>query len=207
MGRTVDEDPDQLNQERTWILEIRRGHLDAWGSIYDLYAKRLFRTILMPRLAQPAAAEDALAETFRVAIEKIQSFEDQGHGIYPWLCRIAHNKAMDMFRASHISGRKIHDLGRLLGPLSEPVRGADDLFALRSDETLFKERLQNAMDSINPRYRTALELRFLEENSRERCAEIMELKVGTLDVLVLRALRALKSAWAELSPPSSGARQ
>ncbi len=195
----------QLENERTLIAAIRRGEPQAWGGIYDLHANRLYRTILMPRLAEPTAAEDALAETFRTAIERFSTFSDQGHGMYPWLCRIAHNKAMDMHRVTKISGRRIHDLSQLLAPLSQPVLGAEEILSSSVHQRSLEQRLGAALDTLNPRYRRVIELRFFEERSRDQCALLMDVKVGTLDVLVLRALRALKNAWFDISPPSSGA--
>jgi DNA-directed RNA polymerase specialized sigma24 family protein len=52
--------------------------------------------------------------------------------------------------------------------------------------------------SVNPRYRRAIELRFLDDRSREDCARLMEVKLGTFDVLLLRALRAFRQQWHEL---------
>ena len=48
---------------------------------------------------------------------------------------------------------------------------------------------------LNPRYRRALELRFFEERSRQECAAALEVKLGTFDVLLLRALRAFRKEW------------
>jgi len=145
----------------------------------------------MPRLGNAVAAEDALAETFRIAIERIESFEDQGHGIYPWLCRIAHNRAMDMHRARATTGRKLHELSALLETFSSPIAGADDLYEARLTEGELGMKLSAALDDLNPRYKRAIELRFFEEQSREDCATKLAVKVGTFDVLILRALRAL----------------
>ena len=54
-----------------------------------------------------------------------------------------------------------------------------------------------ALGRINPRYRRALELRFFEEHERTACAAALEIKVGTFDVLLLRALRAFRAAWVD----------
>src|SRR5690606_30951155 len=163
----------------------------AWAELYELLAPALYRRVLMPRLGDPGAAEDALAETFRIAIERIDSFEDQGHGIYPWLCRIAHNRAMDLHRARATTQRKLADLSHALVADSAPIAGADDLYEARLEEGELSTRLHGALDALNPRYRQAILLRYVEERSREECALALELKLGTFDVLILRALRAL----------------
>jgi len=51
------------------------------------------------------------------------------------------------------------------------------------------------MQHLNERYRFAIELRFVEELSREECAARLGVKLGTFDVLLLRALRAFRKEW------------
>ena len=55
--------------------------------------------------------------------------------------------------------------------------------------------MTQVLQALNPRYRRAIELRFLEEHPRERCAQLMEVKLGTFDVVLLRALRAFRKNW------------
>jgi RNA polymerase sigma-70 factor (ECF subfamily) len=98
---------------------------------------------------------------------------------------------MDMHRARATTGRKLQELSALLETLSAPIAGADDLYEARLVEGELGTRLSAALDHLNPRYKRAIELRFLEEQSREDCATSLAVKVGTFDVLILRALRAL----------------
>jgi RNA polymerase sigma-70 factor (ECF subfamily) len=193
----VDEKTEQLQQERKFVSAIRKGNTSAWGQVYDRYAPLLYRRILMPRLANPTAAEDALSETFRTAIERFDQYQEREAGLYPWLARIAANKAMDMHRARAMTGRKINDLSQQLAPLLSEVSGADALYEYRIEEQFISSTMKECLERINPRYKRALELRFLQEKDRETCAIELEVKIGTLDVLVLRAVRALKKAWDE----------
>lgn len=181
--------------ERTWLAAMRRGESAAWGELYDVYAPLLYRRVLMPRLADATAAEDALSDTFQTAIERFDQYEERQVSFYYWLARIAHNKAMDMHRARSMSGRKIHDLTRMLEPLMGSAPGADDLLELTHDAAVVQRQIHRALDSLNPRYGRALELRFFQEKSREQCAELFQVKVGTFDVLLSRAVRAFEKAW------------
>ena len=70
----------------------------------------------------------------------------------------------------------------------------------RRDHEALEARIGVALSQLNPRYRRAIELRFLEERERADCAEAMEVKLGTFDVLVLRALRAFRKAWDDAPP-------
>lgn len=196
--------PEQRRREADLAQAAKKGDRRAWTELYSLLAPELYRRVLMPRLGNPSAAEDALSETFRIAIERIESFEDQGHGVYPWLCRIAHNRAMDLHRAHATTGRKLRDLTSLLEATSAPIAGADELYEARVEERQLGGRLQVALRALNPRYKQAISLRFLEGRSREDCATALELRLGTFDVLILRALRALRARFpgdGSLNPP------
>jgi RNA polymerase sigma-70 factor (ECF subfamily) len=179
------------------VLRLRRGESAAWTELYRSHSARLYRAVLFPRLGQRAAAEDALAETFRVAIERIHQFEERDVDIYFWLARIAQNKAMDMHRHNAMKARKLVDLRGLLEPLGTAEPGADALLELATSGQEVRARIETTLDGINPRYKRAIVLRFFEEKGREECAELLEVKVATFDVVLLRALRAFRESWTQ----------
>lgn len=189
--------PDKARQDReiTLVRAIRAGDRSAWGHLYELTAPDLYRRILMPRLGNPTLAEDALAETFRTAIERLDTFEDRGRGIFAWLARIAHNKAMDLHRTSKRRGETDEELTEFLAPHLEPMPGADDLLELRSEAGTLGVEVAEALEHLNPRYARAIRLRYFEERDRESCARELDVKVATFDVLLLRALRSFGQAF------------
>ncbi len=195
----VQDDRISLQWEQALVARAKRGDRSAFGELYDAYAGDLYRKILMPRLGNAQAAEDALAETFRSAIERLDAFEHREISIFHWLSRIAHNKAMDMHRARAVTGRRIADLRVLLEPLSAPQQGADALMELAVESSEVHGQVSKVLGELNPRYRRAIELRFFEERSREECAADLDVKLGTFDVVLLRALRAFRTRWDELT--------
>jgi RNA polymerase sigma factor (sigma-70 family) len=195
----VQDDRKSLQWEQALVARAKRGDRSAFGELYDAYAGDLYRKILMPRLGNAQAAEDALAETFRSAIERLDAFEHREISIFHWLSRIAHNKAMDMHRARAVTGRRIADLRVLLEPLSAPQQGADALMELAVESSDVHGQVSKVLSELNPRYRRAIELRFFEERSREECAADLDVKLGTFDVVLLRALRAFRTRWEELT--------
>lgn len=192
---------DRIAWERALLQRLRSGDRAAFAELYRAYAPVLYRRVLLPKLGAAGAAEDALAETFRTAFVKVDGYEDQGVSIYHWLARIASNKAIDMHRARARTDRALTRLEGLLAPLEAP--GTRDPFgelSARRDHEALEARIGVALSQLNPRYRRAIELRFLEERERADCAEAMEVKLGTFDVLVLRALRAFRKAWDDAPP-------
>jgi DNA-directed RNA polymerase specialized sigma24 family protein len=55
--------------------------------------------------------------------------------------------------------------------------------------------VKQILAQLNPRYARALELRFIADRSREDCAQELEVKIATFDVLLLRALRSFRQHW------------
>jgi RNA polymerase sigma-70 factor (ECF subfamily) len=51
------------------------------------------------------------------------------------------------------------------------------------------------MQQLQDRYRTAIELRLIQELSREDCAKRLGVTIGTFDVLLFRAVRAFRKQF------------
>ena len=198
-------DPSQRHWERQCLERARRGETVAFGQIYDAYASRLYERVLMPVLGNAAAAEDTLAETFRVAFQRLADFQPGEVSIYYWLARIAKNKALDLHRARKVTGRALANFENLLEPLLSPHASPEELLDRELSRQALGAAVQATLEELNERYRRAIELRFLLDQSRESCAEQLGVKLGTFDVLLLRALRSFRKHWEERAPRSSRA--
>jgi RNA polymerase sigma factor (sigma-70 family) len=174
------------------------GDTQAFGELYDAYAERLYRRVLYPMLGNAAAAEDALAETFRAAFQRLPSYVSGEVSIYHWLAAIGRNKALDMHRARKVTGRALASFEALLEPLALRPPSPEELLTEESQRLRLGRAVKDTLEQINVRYRHAIALRFLEDRSREDCASELGVKLGTFDVLLLRALRAFKKRWEEL---------
>jgi RNA polymerase sigma-70 factor (ECF subfamily) len=188
---------DRMAWERALLRRARAGERAAFGELYRAYAPVLYRRVLLPKLGAAGAAEDALAETFRTAFTKLDSFEDQGVSLYHWLSRIASNKAIDMHRVRARTDRALTRLEGLLAPESIMARDPFSEVSAREEHAALGARVEAALRAINPRYRRAIELRFFDELERSACADAMDVKLGTFDVLLLRSLRAFRRVWDE----------
>lgn len=189
------QDPGWLKQERKLVSRAKRGDREAFGALYRAFAGALYRRVLLPKLQDPASAEDALAETFIAAWQRLDRFEDRGVSLFSWLARIAANKAIDIHRGRGRADRASANLERMLEPLLAPVPGGDDDLVRQIDAPALRARVAATLDRIRPRYRRAIELRFLQGLSRDDCAARLQVKLGTFDVVLLRALRAFRKEW------------
>jgi RNA polymerase sigma factor (sigma-70 family) len=195
------DDAAWLMEERQWLEAHRRGDPRAFERLFTVYAEPLYRRVLLPRLTDGAAAEDALAETFRKALHRLDGYQDRGRGLWPYLATIAANEATDLHRQQARRRRGLARFETLLAPLQ------DDQAPPPADEGPDRARVRAAVEqvlaAINPRYRRAIELRFFEERAREDCAAALAVKLGTFDVLLLRALRAFRERWEQHQAPAA----
>jgi len=187
-----------IARERKLVAAARAGDTVAIAQLYRAFAPRLYRTVLMPRLGNQEAAEDALSETFRTALERLQQFQDKGVSLYFWLSRIAVNKATDMHRVKARTRRALTSFESLLAPLRPSAPRPEKELAARERVRMLEEYVSTVLTELNPRYARAIQLRFLEDRSRQECADLLEVKLGTFDVVLLRALRSFRKKWEAL---------
>jgi RNA polymerase sigma-70 factor (ECF subfamily) len=187
-------------RERELCARAKSGDRQALGEILRCHGPRLYRSVLLPRLGRPAAAEEALATTYAKVVERFHQFEWQDVGVYPWLRVMAFRVAIDQLRRSKREQLFMpEDLERTVeAARHESDQTADELE--QQDLEYARHRVRELLDHINERYATAIRLRILEGTSREACAQALGVTVPTFDVLLHRALAALKK---ELAPETS----
>lgn len=187
--------PARLAWEASVLERCRRGDSRALGELYDAYAEAIFVRVLLPKLGDAAAAEDALADTFRAGLLRLDDFEARGTSIYFWLSRIATNKAMDHHRRDGSRARALSQLEQRWAQFLDQPETPEEAISGKQVWLNLRAHLQERLDSLNPRYRLAIELRYYQELSREECAAQMGLRVGTFDVLLLRAVKSMRKDW------------
>ncbi|MDF3069350.1 MAG: hypothetical protein K0R38_4951 [Polyangiaceae bacterium] len=142
-----------------------------------------------------AAAEDALGVTYLKAVERFEQFQWQAVGIYPWLRVVALNVALDQLRRGKREAFfRPEDLERELDASAGTSQGAPE--SEIADLAFARQRVTEVLDRINPRYAQALRLRILEEVPREACAAALSVSPATFDVVLHRAVAALKKELA-----------
>lgn len=189
----------ELEEEQRQVEEAQAGNLDAMRPILERYAQPLYGTVILPRLGDTATAEEVLRDTLATAVEKIRRFTWQGKSIYPWLRQIAINKVYDVHRQAKRSRRLADAMVHEVSLESDPETHADAQLIADQERAAHRARIDKAMQNIAERYRQAIELRLVQELSREECAKRLGVSIGTFDVLLFRAVRAFRKQFGE--PP------
>lgn len=190
--RQTSDDLIEPELERAIVERLKKGDRTAFATLYGWYGDRLFRQVILPRLPEREAAEDVLRDTFKKALEKIDTFHYMDRSIFFWLRRIAINLAMD----THRSRRRDLNLVEAVGaepeaPIQQPFARPDR--GLEVEDT--REQVEISLSRMNERYAHVLRLRLIEDRTREECASILEVTLGNLDVLLHRACKAFRKVY------------
>ena len=188
-------DSAELAREQALCERARAGDRAALGTLLRSHGPRLFRAVLLPRLGSKSAAEEALSVTYLKVVERFDQFSWQAVGIYPWLRVVALRVALDQLRARKRETLfQPEDLEREIDQGEREAR--DALTSEAHDLALAKQRVIDVVGRLHPRYGRALTLRVLEERPREECAAALEVSTATFDVVLHRAVAALKKELA-----------
>jgi len=186
--------PD-LEHERALCERARAGDREALGNLLRTHGPRLYKSVLLPRLGNQAQAEEALSATYMKVVERFGQFTWQDVGVYPWLRVIALRVALDMLRKRK---REVlfeeRDLEREVDAAERDARSAAELE--QADLQSARRRVEELLDQLNPRYAEAIRLRILGEKTRDEAALALGVSVATFDVVLHRAMGALKKALA-----------
>lgn len=93
---TIKQQPQLAEKQLAQIVAAAKQDPRMFGDLYLLYAQPVFR-YLYSRIGSIPEAEDATAQTFLAALERLPNYRHDGY-FASWLFSIARNKAMDYFR-------------------------------------------------------------------------------------------------------------
>jgi RNA polymerase sigma-70 factor (ECF subfamily) len=168
-----------LNEKaiRPALKRAQLGERRAFGELFEHFdadVTRLCRRLL----GDLSAAEDAKSEVFLRAQRSFASY-DTGQPFRRWLLSIAGHFCTDQLRRRRTEAR-IFDPGELEDE-NLPSNAPSPLRQLLSAEQ--RERVLSAIDSLPPKYRLPLVLRYQAELDYAAIAEILEVpreRIGTL---------------------------
>ena len=170
------------------IARAQKGDKDAFGQIYNLFYKRIFRYCQFNlKYGRSEEAQDFCQETFLKAYKSISSFsERKGGSFQAYLFRIARNLIID-------SSRKKKDIP-LKGYLEiEEENNLDE----QIDKKHQNQKLKEALDKLPEVERQIVILRYFEEMTTAEVAKIIGKREGALRVRSHRVLKKLKDLMEE----------
>ncbi len=181
------------SEERALVERAQAGDQRAVRALYMLHADQVFRCAIMPLVRDRNLAEDLLADTFLRAMENLHRFRWQGKGLLPWLIRIGKNLCLDHLRRAGRTAAWPEGFEQQIPDTSDS--NAESLLGRSELSDLLRSRIDECMTELNPRYQRVLQLRLIDKRPREEAAGLMDVTIGTLDVLLFRACKAFRKVW------------
>lgn len=165
----------------------------AFAEIMDRYRDAIFHSI-NKMVFSSDDAEDLTIETFTKAFQRLDQYSP-AYAFSTWLFKIASNHTIDFIRKKRLKALSLDQgFANEDGDTME-FHVKDD--ALDPMETLQrKERIElmrSVVETMKPRYRRLVELRYFEERSYEEIAEELDLPLGTVKAQLFRARDILAS--------------
>jgi len=174
------------------VQQAQAGDLAAFSQLVTRYEAKIFR-LVKHITRNDEDAEDVLQEVFLKAFTHLGGFEGNAK-FYTWLVRIAVNESLMKLRKRKTT-REVS--------LDEPVdTGQDEVVReiavwdatpeQRFSQTELRSILDEAIDSLDPIYKTVFLLRDVDELSTEETAEVLGLSIPAVKSRLLRARLQLR---------------
>jgi len=183
-ARTTPLNQRASSQELKRLVEqAKQGDRHALEELYLLHFDRIYSYLHMS-VGNRHDAEDLTTQTFLKMLESIKRFRWQSAPFSAWLFRIAHNLAMDHFRAN-----------KRWQPEEEvPEPEADEATSAESGalESIGRRSMLELIEDLSPEQQQVLTLKFVFNFGNAEAATILGKTEGAIKSLQHRALVSLQ---------------
>ena len=173
----------EAKRVRELVDRAQQGDREALEELYLIHFDRIY-SYLHVSVGNRHDAEDLTTQTFLKMLEKIGTFKWQSAPFSAWLFRIAHNLAMDHFRAR----RRWQPEEEVPEPPGEEEPSAE----LTAMQTIGRESMLKLIDHLSPEQQQVLTLKFVFNLPNAEVAAILEKTEGAIKSLQHRALVSLQ---------------
>jgi RNA polymerase sigma-70 factor (ECF subfamily) len=179
--------------DRELVARAASGDERAMSDLYDRYGTVLY-TVAYRVVGERADAEEVVVEAFAQAWRDASRFEAGRGSVAAWLTMIARSRALDLVRAR---GRrdKLAASAAVGGPDAAPAAStARESPADRAEEEERRRVVRQAIESLSPPQRQAIELAFFEGLSQSEIAARLNEPLGTVKTRVRLGMQKLRES-------------
>jgi RNA polymerase sigma-70 factor, ECF subfamily len=168
---------------RALVERGQKGDRDALEELYLIHFDRIY-SYLHVSVGNRHDAEDLTTQTFLKMLEKIGTFRWRSAPFSAWLFRIAHNLAMDHFRA--------HRRWQPEEEVPEAPGSEEPSAELQAMQTIGRESMLKLIERLSPEQQQVLTLKFVFNFPNAEVAAILGKTEGAIKSLQHRALASLE---------------
>ncbi len=173
---------------RKLVERAQRGERAALEELYLIHFDRIY-SYLHVSVGNRHDAEDLTTQTFLKMLESIGRFRWQSAPFSAWLFRIAHNLAMDHFRARR-RWQPEEDVPEVPG-LEEPSA------ELQAMQSIGRQSMMELIEGLSPEQQQVLTLKFVFNFPNADVATVLQKTEGAIKSLQHRALASLQKQIAQ----------
>ncbi|HEK22219.1 MULTISPECIES: RNA polymerase sigma factor [unclassified Mucilaginibacter] len=167
------------------VVKAREGSQKAYADLMQRYKDSIYFMVLK-MVNNKEDAMDLTVETFAKAFEKLDKYQPE-FAFSTWLFRVATNNCIDFIRKKKLNTQSIHGMIDDDGD-EKPLQIKAD--TLNPEESSIKKQqtaeLKLLIESLPPRYRNLITLRYFDELSYEEIAQQLDLPLGTVKAQLFR---------------------
>jgi RNA polymerase sigma-70 factor (ECF subfamily) len=174
---------EQQANIRALVERAQKGGRDALEELYLIHFDRIYSYLHMS-VGNRHDAEDLTTQTFLKMLESIGKFKFQTAPFSAWLFRIAHNLAMDHFRAA-----------RRWQPeeeVPEPAGDEEPSAEAQALQSIGRQSMLELIEDLSPEQQQVLTLKFVFNFPNGEVATILGKTEGAIKSLQHRALVSLQ---------------
>jgi RNA polymerase sigma-70 factor (ECF subfamily) len=179
---------ETTEQVRRLVERAQGGDRAALEELYLIHFDRIY-SYLHVSVGNRHDAEDLTTQTFVKMLESIGKFRWQAAPFSAWLFRIAHNLAMDHFRARR-RWQPEEDVPEVAGE-EEPSAEAQAM------QSIGRQSMLELIDDLSPEQQQVLTLKFVFNFQNADVATILDKTEGAIKSLQHRALVSLQKQIAQ----------
>ena len=185
---------NELLRSKNLVAAARLGSSAAFAELREIYARRVYRTLLT-MTKNREDAEDALQDTFLRAYMALHTFEERS-SFYTWVTRIATNSALMILRRRRIRAEVSFDSP---SETEEALSGFEFKDTGPSPEHICVHRqgyacMLRSIWSLQPRLRQVMEMKMTDNCSIREIAQALEISEAAVKSRLARARTRLASA-------------
>ena len=171
-------------KEKIILFKIKSGRLEAFGELYDLYSKKIYRYIYF-KVPTKEKAEDLTSDAFLRSWEYINKHNNDVRNFQAFIYQISRNLIADFYKKNK----------ELPLEYTESSVIEDHSFSKQIENISDWQTLENylrRLGKINEKWQEAIILKYIEGFSINEMSKIMNESKANVRVILHRAMERLK---------------
>jgi RNA polymerase sigma-70 factor (ECF subfamily) len=199
---------DMKKQAHMEIAEgLQQGSRDAWLSLYELYAEKLWCNVARLMAHDPASVADVVQETLLSAARSAKNFNPRRGSLWTWLWAIAKRQVALHYRKQTSKAIIAHAQqwwSLLDGQRSDWIDGSQKPPAEVLESAELATLVRYTLAELSAEYQTLLMAKYIDDLTIEDIAEETNVSSEAVRSKLARARKAFRLAFKKLTHSTPG---